>query len=380
MPVFSCGGMRFQQSWDQMHLADVSDESQHNLKKIITKAFKLGINHFETARGYGSSEVQLGSILRSLPREKIIIQTKVGHSKDPEEFRKNLETSFINLQIDYADLIAIHGINDEEAYSNMFQCLDILEEWRDEKKIKHIGFSTHGPCELIEKTIKTNRFDYVNMHYYYIFQNNLKALEAAKQADMGVFIISPNDKGGKLYSPPIKLKGLTAPLTPMQFNDLFCLSNPAIHTLSIGAAKPEDFQEHLDSLEKVNKKLEEKDLPGDIACKLDNELYRVLSEEWVNSCKDKLPFYTDTPNEINIPEIMRLYNLAKGLNMLEYGKMRYNLLGEGGTWFPGNKADNVAKFAKEIITLCEKNKFPHPDKIPAALEEAHQMLNMEKEE
>ena len=103
-----------------------------------------------------------------------------------------------------------------------------------------------------------------------------------------------------------------------------------------------------------------------------------MGTEWVQACKDKLPIYTSTPNEINIPVIMRLYNLAKGMNMLEYGKMRYNLLGEGGTWFPGNKAENIAKFAKEIIKLCEESKFPQPNEIPAALEEAHQMLNEEK--
>ena len=380
MPIFSCGGMRFNQSWEQLQLADITKKSQANLTKTITEAYKLGINHFETARGYGSSEVQLGHALKTLSREKIIIQTKVAPHSDPEEFRKNIETSFINLQIDYADLIAIHGINDKTAFDNTFQCLDILEKWKDKGMIKHIGFSGHGPCKLIKKAIKTDRFDYMNFHYYYIFQNNLKALNAAKKADMGVFIISPNDKGGKLYAPPVKLKGLTAPFTPMQFNDLFCLANPAIHTLSIGASKPEDFKEHIEILDNVNETGVSDDIPEKIAKKLDTELERVLGAEWISGCRDHLPAYSKTPNKINIPVIMQLYNLAKGLNMLEYGKMRYNLLGEGGNWFPGNKADNIAEFAKKIIQICEKSKFPQPEKIPAALEEAHKMLNVVKKD
>jgi predicted aldo/keto reductase-like oxidoreductase len=49
---------------------------------------------------------------------------------------------------------------------------------------------------------------------------------------MGVFIISPNDKGGKLYDPPAKLVDLCPPLTPMQFNALYCLARPQVHTLS----------------------------------------------------------------------------------------------------------------------------------------------------
>lgn len=378
MPVFSCGGMRFQQSWEQLHLADIADENQLKLEKTIKKAFSLGINHFETARGYGSSEVQLGQALKKLPRDKIIIQTKVGPAATPEEFLKNLETSFLNLQLDYADLIGVHGINNEETYEQMFHCLDILDKWKKEGKIRHIGFSTHGSPELITKIIKCGRYEYMNFHYYYIFQNNLKALEAAQKADMGVFIISPNDKGGKLYSPPVKLKGLTAPLTPMQFNDLFCLSNPAIHTLSIGAAKPEDFKDHLEILDMIDEKGAVDDTAEKIAEKLDTEMERVLGKEWLTGCRENLPVYTKAPNEINIPVILRLYNLAKGLNMVEYGKMRYNLLGDGGIWFPGNKAENIAKNAEKIIKLCEKSKFPKPEEVPHILEEAHKMLNEEK--
>ena len=65
---------------------------------------------------------------------------------------------------------------------------------------------------------------------------------------MGVFIISPSDKGGQLYNPPAKLVDLCQPLSPMVFNDLFCLSHPQIHTLSLGAARPTDFDEHLKTL------------------------------------------------------------------------------------------------------------------------------------
>ena len=349
--------------------------TRKNWLRLSKKAFDIGINHFETARGYGSSEVQLGEALKKLPRGKIFIQTKVGPAETPEEFLKNLETSFLNLQIAYADLIGIHGINDEDSYQQMFHCLDILEEWQKEGKIRHIGFSTHGSTDLITKIIKTDRFEYMNFHYYYIFQNNLKALEAARKADMGVFIISPNDKGGKLYSPPVKLKGLTAPFSPMQFNDLFCLSTPGIHTLSIGASRPEDFAEHLEILDKID---ETDDAAVKITEKLDTEMERVMGKEWLSGCRENLPEYTRTPNEINIPVILRLYNLAKGLNMIEYGKMRYNLLGNGGSWFPGNKAENIAEFADEITRLCEKSNFPFPEKIPPALTKAHQLLNEEK--
>ena len=79
---------------------------------------------------------------------------------------------------------------------------------------------------------------------------------AARRLDMGVFIISPNDKGGKLYEPPPKWVELCAPLTPMQFNDLYCLARPEVHTLSCGAARPRDFEEHVRGLEQLDRAAE----------------------------------------------------------------------------------------------------------------------------
>src|SRR5436189_1337008 len=76
-------------------------------------------------------------------------------------------------------------------------------------------------------------------------QQNIEAI-IRRAVELG---ISPNDKGGKLYSPPKKLVELCAPLTPMQFNDLYCLARKEVHTLSCGAARPGDFDEHVRALD-----------------------------------------------------------------------------------------------------------------------------------
>ena len=81
MPVFSCGGMRYQHQWQDCREEEIPGENQSNLEAIVQRAFELGINHFETARGYGTSEMQLGRILPHLPREEIIVQTKAHGSE-----------------------------------------------------------------------------------------------------------------------------------------------------------------------------------------------------------------------------------------------------------------------------------------------------------
>jgi len=73
MPVFSCGGMRYQFKWQDVPFQDIPAENQENLEATIHRALELGINHIETARGYGTSEMQLGNILPRLPREKMIV-------------------------------------------------------------------------------------------------------------------------------------------------------------------------------------------------------------------------------------------------------------------------------------------------------------------
>lgn len=370
MPVFSCGGMRYQYKWKDVPGWRIPWHQQKNLEATIRRAIELGINHIETARGYGTSELQLGRILPKLPRDKIIVQTKISPNADPQEFAKTFATSLKNLRLEYVDLLGIHGINNAELLDHTIRpggCLEVAQKLQKEGKIRFIGFSTHGPTNIITKTIETNQFDYVNLHWYYINQNNWSAIEAARKHDMGVFIISPSDKGGKLYNPPPKLVDLCYPFSPMVFNDLFCLSHSQVHTLSIGAAKPTDFDEHLKCLPFLDKADEV--LPP-ILARLETEAMRILGETWVKTWHIGLPSQEETPGNINISVILWLRNLALAYDMYDYAKMRYNLLGNGSHWFPGQKAEKVQEFD---LRQCLINS-PHADKIPAFLAEAHQLL------
>src|SRR6266496_2728489 len=114
LPVFSCGGMRYQFKWQDVPPQDIPAENQDNLEATIRRALELGINHIETARGYGSSEMQLGRILPTLPRERIIVQTKVGPKATPREFLNTFDTSLKYLRLDYVDLLALHGVNNRQ--------------------------------------------------------------------------------------------------------------------------------------------------------------------------------------------------------------------------------------------------------------------------
>jgi len=363
--------MRYQHGWKDLEPHEIPAANQANLAACIHRSLELGINHIETARGYGSSEMQLGAVLPRLPREKIIVQTKVAPTADPQEFRATFEKSLRYLRLDHVDLFSLHGINNDEILDCSIRkggCLDMARQFQKEGRCRFIGFSTHGVARTISAAIYTGEFDFVNLHWYFVNAFNWSCIEDATRQKMGVFIISPNDKGGKLQEPVPKLTELCRPLTPMQFNDLYCLARPEVHTLSCGVAKPTDFDEHVRALDFYDR------IPETIApieARLRAEMERVLGRDWCAHWADGLPEFDQVPGRVNVAEILRLWTYAKGLELVPWGQMRYNLLGgNGGHWFPGEMAKQLDEPA--LVKALAGN--PFAEKIPGILREAHALL------
>jgi len=368
LPVFSLGGMRYQESWTRG--VQPSPSGQQNLEAIVDRALSLGLTHIETARGYGTSEAQLGLALSRHRRSSFLLQTKLRPSLDTKVFEAQLAESFACLNIDRLDLLALHGLNDKDSADWALApdgCLAVVDRWRKQGRIGHLGFSTHAQAPTILRLIESDRFDYVNLHYYYLFQDNQPALAAARRHDMGVFIISPSDKGGRLYRASARLRALCEPLSPMAFNDLWCLACPDIHTLSLGAARPSDFDEHLSILpllanpapilEPIVQRLEAayRDAVGE-----------TFARQWFEGLRD----WNDMPGRINVRRILWLRNLVLAYDLLDFAQERYMAMSPDDIWVPGARA---ADFVDADISAALPDS-PFRQQIPGILREAHAQL------
>ncbi|NET06673.1 MAG: aldo/keto reductase [Symploca sp. SIO2B6] len=341
--------------------------SQLDAQETVQEAIDRGINHLETARGYGKSEQYLGNTLKklSVPREQLYITTKLPPTADAQLMCQWINESLERLQLDYLDCLAIHGINTWEHLAwieSPVGCMQAVQEAMALGSIRHVGFSTHAPLEVILAAINTDLFEFVNLHYYYFFQRQAAAIELAHSKDLGIFIISPADKGGRLHNPPPKLQQLSYPLSPLELNYRFLLSDYRITTLSVGPANPDELQLPLAVADQDGPL---RQMEVEVISRLETQLEHALGTECCSQCYHCLP----CPENLNIPEILRLRNLAVAYDMTDFGKYRYNMFEVAGHWFSGVKG-NCCTSCGDCLPRC-----PQQLDIPALLRDTHQRLN-----
>ena len=375
MPVLSFGCMRSMHSWQETKPSEIPDDSQANLRNIVNTALARGINHFETAHGYGSSEQQLGLILPDLNRSEYLLQTKATPSQDPEKFVDKVKLSMQRLGVDRLDPLALHGINDHRSLWHSCRrggCLAAARKLQDQGLVDHIGFSGHGPIDVILAALahgEDGGFDFCNLHWYYILDVNREAVDYAAANDIGIFIISPSDKGGHLHTPGEELKKLCRPLSPMLFNDLYCLDKNGVCTLGIGASQPHHFDEHL----KVLPYLENGDRKtfSAIDARFKRKMAELTGHERPDHFWHEFPNWDETPGNINIRMVLWLANIFRAWGVRSFARERYASLNRGSAWVPGN---NGAGAADLDFSEMKKPEGMTAEQLKELLLQAHALL------
>ncbi len=153
---------------------------------VITRAADLGINYFDTARGYqhGNNERMVGAALGA-KRKQIVLSTK-SPAGDKASLLKDLDTSLNELKTDYVDIWYLHAKSKpEEIHDDMIEAQQIAKQ---QGKIRFAGFSTHsGQQRLASWMVQKGAFDVLLVAYNFSMDATMdQAVQTASKAGIGV--------------------------------------------------------------------------------------------------------------------------------------------------------------------------------------------------
>lgn len=193
----------------------------------LRRAHDLGVNFFDTARGYTNSEERIG---RALEGRDYIVATKSGR-RGADAIYEDVCTSLDKLRRDRIELYQLHGVNDDEQLAEALAsggALDGLRRARDEGKIAHIGISGHRRETLAHAVEECDEFATVQVPFNLVEDDILDTLVPLCAArDVGIIAMKPVG-GGNFSHAPLAIK--------------WCLTQPITCAIP-GMATPEEVEE-----------------------------------------------------------------------------------------------------------------------------------------
>jgi aryl-alcohol dehydrogenase-like predicted oxidoreductase len=139
------------------------DQSERSAIATIHAALEHGINFLDSAEGYenGVSEEILGKALADR-RDRAILGTKVSPDHtEPSVLRQYFEAALRRLQTDYVDVYHVHWPIRTHSVAGTFE---VLQQLKDEGKIRAIGVSNFGPIDLGEALSTGVQIDANQLH------------------------------------------------------------------------------------------------------------------------------------------------------------------------------------------------------------------------
>jgi aryl-alcohol dehydrogenase-like predicted oxidoreductase len=181
---------------------------------VITRGLEMGINYFDTARGYqnGNNERMVGAALKG-HRDSIILSSK-SHAKTAAEATAELETSLKELGTDHLDIWYIHAKDKPEQVPD-----ELVGAWVKAKqagKIRHIGLSTHAPNEMVDRILEIGKIEVVLATYNFTMGGTRDAtFERIHKAGLGLVamkVMAGGQKGRDAKQPQMQrpMAGLAA--------------------------------------------------------------------------------------------------------------------------------------------------------------------------
>lgn len=282
---------------------------------VLERAADLGINYFDTARGYqsGNCEKMVGAALKSR-RKNLILSTKT-QARTKEQALEHLDTSLRELQTDYVDIWYLHGKSRPEDLTD-----ELLEAQRIAKKagkIRFAGVSTHaGQKELVPAVIGSGHFDVLLTSYNFTMDASMSAVvESAARAGLGVVAMKVMAGGQRTASRrSAKENEILGREGAMLAALKWCLKNRNVHTTIPSITDMDQLEENLKAMATPFSPADEKVLTAYL--KLIRPTYCSMCGSCGGTCAKGLP----------VPDILRYLMYAENYGEFSLGYSEYKNL------------------------------------------------------
>jgi aryl-alcohol dehydrogenase-like predicted oxidoreductase len=151
--------------------AGLASMRQERADEVLATLVRHGVNHIDTAAGYGESELRIGPWMRE-HRQDVFLATKTGE-RTGDAARAELERSLERLQVDYVDLVQLHNLVEPDEWETAYArngAVEALAQARDEGLTRHIGVTGHGVriARMHLRSLERFPFDSVLFPYSYV--------------------------------------------------------------------------------------------------------------------------------------------------------------------------------------------------------------------
>ena len=189
--------------------------NEEEAEKMLDLAITSGVNYIDTAYPYhnGDSEPFVGKVLAKYPRNSYFLATKLPMWKieKEEDVEEKFNEQLARLDKEYVDFYLLHSMN-KGAFDKVkeFKIVEKLEKFRQEGKIRYIGFSFHDSYEVFEELVKYYDCDFCQIQLNYMDtkeQAGMKGYKLTEELGIPLVIMEPI-KGGTLANLPKDVEGI----------------------------------------------------------------------------------------------------------------------------------------------------------------------------
>ena len=280
---------------------------------VIERAVDLGINYFDTARGYqhGNNERMVGAALKRR-RKDVFLSSKSGAGNKADALR-DLDTSLSELATDHLDIWYLHEKDSLDAVRD--DLIEAQQIARAQGKIRFAGLSTHQAPRLIPLLVEKGTFDVVLMTYNFTMETSMDAaIEQANRAGMGVIAMKVMAGGFRKVKPGDPAWGKLRQEGTMLAALKWVLRNPGIRTTVPSMTDMDQLEENL-------KAMSDRYSPADqklLAQHLDyiTPLYCRMCGECTGTCARGLP----------VADLLRYLTYADGYGQFALGREKFREL------------------------------------------------------